>query len=60
MKYGYPIGIAQVDIEEGQWVHTHNLSTGLTGVLEYTYQPDPAPTHVNIQLRIDTIPNNER
>lgn len=39
IKYGHPIGTAQVDIAAGDWVHTHNLKTGLGELLEYTYQP---------------------
>ncbi|WP_166244492.1 UxaA family hydrolase [Paenibacillus turpanensis] len=37
MKYGYSIGLAKTDIAAGQWVHTHNMHTGLEGELEYTY-----------------------
>lgn len=37
IKYGYPIGHATQDIKEGEHVHTHNVSTNLSGVLEYTY-----------------------
>mgnify|MGYP000925804198 FL=1 len=37
IKYGSPIGIAKEDIDEGQWIHTHNLKTGLGNLLEYTY-----------------------
>ena len=29
VKYGYPIGRARADIAPGEWVHTHNLATGL-------------------------------
>ena len=43
MKYGFPIGYASCDIEKGQWVHTHNVKTGLSGELEYTYQPTEIP-----------------
>lgn len=25
LKYGLPIGISTCDIEEGEWVHSHNL-----------------------------------
>lgn len=42
VKYGYPIGTAQVDIAPGDWVHTHNLKTRLGDLLEYTYQPEAA------------------
>lgn len=38
-KYGYSIGVAKTDIEPGEWVHTHNLKTGLSGILEYSYNP---------------------
>ena len=40
-KYGNAIGIAKEDIEPGQWVHTHNLHTGLGDLLEYTYDKIP-------------------
>lgn len=37
-KYGYSIGKAKCDIQKGQWVHTHNMATGLDGILEYKYE----------------------
>ena len=39
IKYGYPIGYASRDILAGEWVHTHNLKTGLSASSEYTYVP---------------------
>ncbi|NLO82052.1 MAG: altronate dehydratase [Clostridiales bacterium] len=39
LKYGYPIGRASCDIVPGTWVHTHNLRTGLEGLLDYEYRP---------------------
>jgi altronate hydrolase len=39
IKYGYPIGHALEDIQEGEHVHTHNLKTNLHDDLEYTYHP---------------------
>lgn len=39
IKYGYPIGHALEDIKAGEHVHTHNIKTNLTGVLDYTYTP---------------------
>lgn len=39
VKYGYPIGIATADIKAGEWIHSHNLKTGLNEDLEYTYNP---------------------
>jgi altronate hydrolase len=44
IKYGYPIGRATADIKRGEHIHTHNLKTGLTGQMEYTYYPRLAPT----------------
>lgn len=43
IKYGFPIGHAQTDIEAGQWVHSHNMATNLEGEMSYTYQPDLTP-----------------
>ena len=40
IKYGYPIGHATVDIKKGEHVHTHNIKTNLSGVLDYTYEPN--------------------
>jgi altronate hydrolase len=39
-KYSYSIGKATQDIAPGQWVHTHNLASGLHEKLNYVYQPD--------------------
>lgn len=39
IKYGFPIGRATQDIVEGEWVHSHNLATGLGDDLEYRYTP---------------------
>lgn len=38
-KYGFSIGHATEDIAPGQWVHTHNMATNLSGEMEYTYNP---------------------
>ena len=40
MKYGFPIGYATADINAGEWVHTHNMRTGLSEESEYTYDRD--------------------
>lgn len=37
IKYGNPIGHATADIKKGEHVHTHNMKTNLSGVIEYTY-----------------------
>lgn len=39
IKYGYPIGYALEDIKAGEHVHTHNIKTNLSGVIEYKYEP---------------------
>ncbi|MBB6731629.1 UxaA family hydrolase [Cohnella zeiphila] len=41
LKFGYSIGVAKQDLQPGCWVHTHNLGTGLGGLLEYSYEPAP-------------------
>jgi len=40
IKYGYPIGLAICDIDEGEWVHDHNLKTALSGAREYIYESE--------------------
>src|SRR6185437_2453823 len=39
VKYGLPIGLASAAVEAGDWVHSHNLRTSLSGVLDYVYRP---------------------
>ncbi len=38
IKYGEPIGHATEDIKSGEHIHTHNLKTNLSGILEYAYE----------------------
>jgi altronate hydrolase len=40
IKYGYAIGHAIADIEQGKHVHTHNIKTNLKGIEEYTFSED--------------------
>jgi len=40
IKYGHPIGHATKTIAPGEVVHTHNLKTALTDLLEYSYTPE--------------------
>ena len=40
IKYGFPIGHATEDIKKGEHVHTHNVKTNLSGILEYKYEPN--------------------
>jgi altronate hydrolase len=37
IKYGFPIGRATTRIEPGEWVHSHNLATALSGTVEYEW-----------------------
>ena len=39
IKYGNPIGHALSDIKKGEHIHTHNMKTNLSGVIEYKYAP---------------------
>lgn len=41
MKLGFSIGKASCDIPAGAHVHAHNLSTALSGIETYSYQPTP-------------------
>ena len=44
IKYGEVIGRATADIKPGEHIHSHNMSTGLEGTLEYSYnKKDIAP-----------------
>ncbi len=39
IKYGNPIGHATQDIKKGEHVHSHNVKTNLSDLLEYKYEP---------------------
>ena len=39
IKYGYPIGHAQMAKKQGDWMNENNIKTNLAGLLEYTYNP---------------------
>ena len=47
IKYAFPIGHATRDIAAGSWVHTHNVKTNLSGLLEYSYHPHPCAMPVD-------------
>src|SRR5262249_44046556 len=48
IKYGVPIGVATAPIERGDWVHSHNLRTALSGLVDYAFTPaagsSPSPS----------------
>ena len=43
IKYGFPIGHATRDINKGEKVHSHNLSSSLSGLGDWQYQPVQYP-----------------
>ena len=47
IKYANPIGHATAPVAAGTWVHTHNVKTNLSGLLEYTYNPHPCAMPVD-------------
>ncbi len=57
IKYGYPIGHATEKIDAGIHVHTQNLKTNLTGILEYQYNPLQIP---EVSHKDDTFMAYER
>ncbi|MEK5058590.1 MULTISPECIES: UxaA family hydrolase [unclassified Paenibacillus] len=64
LKYGYSIGVAKEQILPGCWIHTHNLATGLSGLLEYEYdktEPEALPAPPAHLLTFDGYlrPNGE-
>ncbi len=42
IKYGYSIGKTIAPIRKGEWVHNHNIKTGLGELLNYEYHPENA------------------
>lgn len=45
IKYGYPIGHLNQAVKIGDWLHTHNVKTNLSGELDYTYEPKLHAVH---------------
>jgi len=39
IKYGVAIGLATAPVSPGDWVHSHNLHTALSGQIDYRYAP---------------------
>lgn len=39
VKYGFPIGRVTAPVAAGEWIHSHNLATALSGKQEYSYHP---------------------
>jgi altronate hydrolase len=51
IKFGFPIGRATAPIAIGDHVHSHNLATGLSGTLDYRYDPHADPRAVSPSAR---------
>src|SRR5688500_8197030 len=54
-KYGWPIGRATADITVGTHVHTHNVTTLLSGTDEYEYAPSTTADNVGKAPRAATF-----
>ncbi len=39
IKYGFSIGHTTAPVAAGEWIHTHNMATNLSGEIEYSYDP---------------------
>ncbi|UZK66342.1 UxaA family hydrolase [Sphingomonas sp. M1-B02] len=50
-KFGFPIGRATAPIRAGDHVHSHNLATGLSGTLDYRYEPAGSPRAAAADVR---------
>jgi altronate hydrolase len=46
-KFGFCIGKASMDIAAGEHIHAHNLVTALSGLEDYSYQPEPVAAVVS-------------
>ena len=55
IKYGNIIGYASKDIKKGDWVHTHNMSTGLGDIIEYSYEPVEEKTKTDITIHEESF-----
>ena len=57
IKYGNPIGHAKYDIKKGSHIHSHNIATNLSGVIEYKfsgnndYSPEESGLTINAYKR---------
>jgi altronate hydrolase len=49
-RYGNPIGHAVENIRKGEYVHTHNIKTNLSDIVEYEYRPNLKPVEVKGEM----------
>ncbi|HTE46299.1 MAG TPA: altronate dehydratase family protein [Gemmatimonadaceae bacterium] len=59
VKYGVPIGVAGAPITTGDWVHSHNLRTSLSGLVDYAYAP-VADARLENSIRLPTFQGYRR
>jgi altronate hydrolase len=59
LKFGYSIGKAKENLQQGSWVHTHNIGTGLKGFVDYSYQPDEAEAIQTEETSGSNMPKHE-
>ena len=62
IKYGEVIGRATADIKAGEHIHSHNMSTNLSGTLEYSYNKKDIPAlgnHKNRKVSVYQRKNGE-
>lgn len=55
IKYGACIGKAKKDIKAGEWVHIHNIGTGLGEILDYTYEPNEAVRGTDSEVKSEAV-----
>ena len=58
VKYGYAIGHARTDIQQGDWVNETTIKTNLEGLLDYEYNPQDVS--LNIENRNLTFKGYKR
>ncbi len=51
IKYGYPVSKMTKDVAPGDYVHTGEVETYLSGIIDYVYEPQLAP-----KVKRDTVP----
>lgn len=51
IKYGYPIGHVNRNMDAGEWIYDMQLDTNLSGLLSYTYNP----IQVNLPIENENI-----
>ncbi|MBE6742585.1 MAG: altronate dehydratase, partial [Ruminococcaceae bacterium] len=53
IKYGNPIGHAVSNIKKGSHIHSHNIATNLSGVIDYKFTADNDYSPENTDLKVN-------